>query len=111
MHVIEIIDEKLYLMLSVSAWNSSVYTTSVRLKIGETVTVNVTFCPAETGHYHAYVRLSVMDNSYEDSMLKLVGEGYVDSITLSNISTAPSSLITAQEEKEMTCDDTAGIRS
>jgi hydrocephalus-inducing protein len=55
------------------------------------------------------MRLAVVDNPYEDSTLQLVGEGYMDDVTLDNISSSPLlNLAPEDEEGSMAEDDVSG---
>ena len=76
---------------------------------GEVTVFGVSYTPAEAHRSQANIRLSVLDNQYEDTMLQLVGEGYVDDITLDNI-TKPTHLHINPEVEEvlMADDDVAG---
>lgn len=75
---------------------------------GETATFNVVYRPVEAQRSQAHIRLSVVDNQYEDSTLQLVGEGYVDDITLDNITCIPQSIAPEDQEGNMAEDDVSG---
>ena len=62
----------------------------------------------EAQRSQAHLRLSVVDNQYEDSTLQLVGEGYVDDITLDNITFIPQNIPPENQEGNMAEDDVSG---
>ena len=62
----------------------------------------------EAQRSQAHLRLSVVDNQYEDSTLQLVGEGYVDDITLDNITSIPQNIPPENQEGNMAEDDVSG---
>jgi len=47
--------------------------------------LDVLFKPKEIQRYEAALRLVVVDNQYEDTIVRLIGESYTDEITLDNI--------------------------
>ena len=61
---------------------------SAIFEVGQKLVVNVLFKPkAAQGplRYEGALRLVVVDNQYEDTMVQLIGESYTDDITLDNI--------------------------
>ncbi|XP_025115052.1 hydrocephalus-inducing protein-like isoform X4 [Pomacea canaliculata] len=61
------------------------HTVSISINMQEVATFTVTFRPTQAQRSVAHIRMSVVDNQYEDSVVQLVGEGYQDDITLDNI--------------------------
>ncbi|MFT7810513.1 hydrocephalus-inducing protein-like [Arapaima gigas] len=59
--------------------------TPLLLNVGQQVEIYVEFRPTAQQSFEAQVRLLVVDNQYEETMVQLVGEGYRDIITLDNI--------------------------
>jgi hydrocephalus-inducing protein len=47
--------------------------------------LDVLFKPKNIQRYEAALRLVVVDNQYEDTIVQLIGESYTDDITLDNI--------------------------
>ena len=84
------------------------HTASVVVNVGSCATFDVEFGPAVTHRFQAHVRLSVIDNQYEDSIIQLVGEGYEDDITLDNVHGIVSHLDQQSEEGSMADDDVTG---
>ena len=46
---------------------------------------NVFFSAKEVQRSQAHLRLTVVDNQYEDTVVQMVGEGYQDDITIDNV--------------------------
>ena len=61
------------------------HTASVVIAVGETATFDVIYKPTSAQRSQGHLRLSVINNQYEDSVVQLVGEGYIDDITLDKI--------------------------
>ncbi|XP_071959113.1 hydrocephalus-inducing protein homolog isoform X2 [Antedon mediterranea] len=61
------------------------HTASVIIGVDEIANFDVIFKPSEPVRCAATIRVSVMDNQYEETIVQLVGEGYQDEITLDNI--------------------------
>jgi hydrocephalus-inducing protein len=61
------------------------HTASVVMGVGEDASFDVVFKPNLPQRSQAHVKLTVVNNQYEDSIVQLVGEGYEDDITLDNI--------------------------
>ena len=55
------------------------------IAVGETATFDVFYKPMTAQRSQGHLRLSVIDNQYEDSVVQMVGEGYIDDISLDNI--------------------------
>ena len=94
--------------LPLSAYYKRPHTASVIIGAGETASFNVIYRPVEAQRSQAHLRLSVVDNQYEDSTLQLVGEGYVDDITLDNITSIPQNIPPENQEGNMAEDDVSG---
>ncbi|KAM9301954.1 hydrocephalus-inducing protein homolog [Gastrophryne carolinensis] len=73
------------------AWSESAqqgrrpHIASLILHPGDTTEFDVTFCPTEAMRCDCALQLSVLDNQYERSVVQLVGEGYLEELTLDNI--------------------------
>ena len=50
------------------------------------VSLNVTFRPTNADRCTADIYISIRHNMYEDSTVQLIGEGYVETITIDDIS-------------------------
>ncbi|XP_041375521.1 hydrocephalus-inducing protein homolog [Gigantopelta aegis] len=87
------------------------HTASVVVNVGSCATFDVVFSPNMTQRFQAHVRLSVIDNQYEDSIIQLVGEGYEDDITLDNIHSIISRVDLETEEGSMADDDVAAAKT
>ncbi|XP_068116429.1 hydrocephalus-inducing protein homolog [Hyperolius riggenbachi] len=61
------------------------HTASLILRPGDTAEFDVVFSPSEAQRCECGLQLSVMDNQYEKSSVQLVGEGYMEDLTLDNI--------------------------
>nr|XP_012627881.1 hydrocephalus-inducing protein homolog isoform X3 [Microcebus murinus] len=72
------------------------HTASLVISPGNTSEIDVLFYPKKIGRMKGSIRLSVVDNPYEETVIYMVGEGYEDDITLDNIHglLTPSSLDT-----------------
>ena len=84
------------------------HTASVNVSVGETVAFKVNFCPTAIQRSQAHVRVSVIDNQYEDSVIQLVGEGYEDEISLDKINSVDVPIDPESEEGNMAEDDVSG---
>ena len=81
---------------------------SVIINPGEQATFNVIFRPTSTQRSQANIKLTVINNQYEDSVIQMVGEGYEDDITLDNIHSVVKAVDPEQEEGSMADDDVSG---
>lgn len=79
------------------------------MNVGETVAFKVQFCPTSIQRSQAHVRIAVIDNQYEDSVVQLVGEGYEDEISLDKINSVDVPIDPENEEGNMAEDDVSGI--
>lgn len=75
---------------------SRVHTLSTVVPMGKTAEFVVEFNPSVVGRLVGELKLSVVDNPYEESSIKLIGEGYEDEVTIDNIRSF------AQAEEEVT---------
>ena len=55
------------------------------LNVGASMSFLVEFTPHITGKMAAELRITVVDNPFEDNVIQLVGEGYKQSVTIDNI--------------------------
>ena len=61
---------------------------SAIFEVGQKIALDILFKPKTTQgpqRYEAVLRLVVVDNQYEDTIVHLIGESYTDDITLDNI--------------------------
>ncbi|XP_053402100.1 hydrocephalus-inducing protein homolog isoform X11 [Mercenaria mercenaria] len=86
------------------------HTASVNVNVGETVAFKVNFCPTTIQRSQAHVRVSVIDNQYEDSVIQLVGEGYEDEISLDKINSVDVPIDPESEEGNMAEDDVSAAK-
>ena len=84
------------------------HTASVNVGVGETVAFKAIFRPETVLRSQAHIRVSVIDNQYEDSILQLVGEGYEDEISLDKIGCVDVQVDPENEEGNMADDDVSG---
>lgn len=61
---------------------------SVVVPMGTKAEFLVEFTPNTNGRLVGEIKLSVIDNPYEESSIQLIGEGYEDDITIDNIRSA-----------------------
>uniref|UniRef100_A0A2K6GI20 HYDIN axonemal central pair apparatus protein n=1 Tax=Propithecus coquereli TaxID=379532 RepID=A0A2K6GI20_PROCO len=61
------------------------HTASLVISPGNTAEIDVFFQPKKVGKIRGTIRLSVINNQYEETIIYVVGEGYEDDITLDNI--------------------------
>ena len=80
------------------------HTASVSVGVGETANFNVIFKPTAVQKSQAHIKLTVIDNQYEDSIIQMVGEGYEDEITLDNIHS-----VSQPFEQEITEEDGSAV--
>ena len=74
--------------------------TSIHFNAGEEGHFNVEFTPSEQKRVTAEIRLSVVDNPFEDAAIKLLGEGFEEEVTLDNIHGGMHSVTFADIEDE-----------
>lgn len=55
------------------------------LGVGASMSFLVEFTPHITGKIAAEIRITVVDNPFEDNVIQLVGQGYKQSVTIDNI--------------------------
>ena len=85
------------------------HTASVNVNVGEVVSFHVNYCPVAVQRSQGHIRVSVIDNQYEDSVVQLVGEGYEDEISLDKIHSMDIQTDPEKEEGNMAEDDVSGI--
>ena len=56
-----------------------------KLSVNESMRFIVDFSPKHVSKLSAEIRLSVMDNPFEDTTVIMIGEGYAEEVTLDNI--------------------------
>ncbi|XP_062817752.1 hydrocephalus-inducing protein homolog isoform X1 [Anolis carolinensis] len=61
------------------------HTASLFLPIEESAEFEVVFHPSLTQRLEGQIRLSIVDNQYEETRIQMVGEGYQEDVTLDNI--------------------------
>ncbi|XP_018431432.1 PREDICTED: hydrocephalus-inducing protein homolog, partial [Nanorana parkeri] len=61
------------------------HSASLILRPGDVAEFDVVFCPPEALRWEGALQLSVLDNQYEETGVLLVGEGYLEDLTLDNI--------------------------
>ncbi|KAL3860158.1 hypothetical protein ACJMK2_010318 [Sinanodonta woodiana] len=86
------------------------HTASLVVNVGETASFNVTFKPESIQRSQAHIRLAVIDNQYEDSVIQLVGEGYEDEISLSKIHSIEMPIDPESDESSLAEDDVAAAK-
>ncbi|XP_013405663.1 hydrocephalus-inducing protein [Lingula anatina] len=87
------------------------HTASVVVNVEESASFDVIFKPTLAQRSTAHVRLAVVDNQYEDSVIQLVGEGYEDDITLDNIHSVVMPVDPEKEEGNMAEEDVEAAKS
>ena len=55
--------------------------------MGEEAIFDVTFTPTEATRFIGKIQISLVDNPFEDVSVVLLGEGYMEDITIENIHT------------------------
>jgi len=80
------------------------------------VPLNVTFCPTSAERSMASIYISIRHNIYEDTIVQLIGEGYVETVAIDDISCSddfdpplmppPAAVEEGVEDEE---DDTPGL--
>ncbi|CAL1528044.1 unnamed protein product, partial [Lymnaea stagnalis] len=81
------------------------HTSSVVVNPSERATFEVTYLPNATIRSQASLKVTVIDNQYEDYIIQMVGEGYQDDITLDNIGSVNQSIEPEKELGSMADDD------
>lgn len=79
------------------------------LDVGETVSFEVSFHADLPQRSQGQLRLSVVNNQYEETVIQLVGEGYQDTITIDNIQSCLVGIDNESEEGNMADDDIPGM--
>lgn len=81
---------------------------SVVVDVGESASFSVKFTPVNCHRSQAHLRMTVLNNQYEDSVVQMVGEGYEDEITLDNIHSVIQDVDPENEDGSMADDDVPG---
>ncbi len=74
--------------------------TSFDVNIGVDVNFFVEFTPSEKKRISAEIRLSVVDNPFEDTVIQLLGEGFEEEVTIENIHGGQACVQAADSEGE-----------
>ncbi|XP_077166200.1 hydrocephalus-inducing protein homolog isoform X2 [Paroedura picta] len=61
------------------------HTASLVLQSGKSAEFDVVFQPNVTQQIEGQIHLSIMNNQYEETTIQMIGEGYLDDVTLDNI--------------------------
>jgi len=80
---------------------------STILNVGETTSFEVCYQATVAQKSHGQIRLSVVDNQYEDSVIHLVAEAYQDDITIDNVASV-TDVTDDVDEVSMVDGDVAG---
>jgi len=82
------------------------------------VPLNVTFRPTAAERYMAHVYISIKHNIYDDSIVQVIGEGYIETVTIDEVSWSddfdpplippPAALLDEDADEEAEEDDTPG---
>ncbi|CAF1435300.1 unnamed protein product, partial [Didymodactylos carnosus] len=70
---------------------------SAIFEIGQKIVLDVVFIPKQVQRYEGVLRLVVVDNQYEDTVVQLIGESYLDDITLDNIHSLTGQNVPSEE--------------
>lgn len=89
---------------------SRVHTLSLVVPKGKTADFSVEFSPSLVGRLAGEIRLTVVDNPYEESTVQLIGEGYEDEVTIDNIRSFVNAEEMAAADAEID-DNTPGLFS
>ncbi|CAH1779299.1 unnamed protein product [Owenia fusiformis] len=87
------------------------HTASVIVNVGDTANFEVIYGPTASVRSQGNIRLSVVNNQYEDSIVQIVGEGYEDDITLDNIHSIATTADPENQEGNNADDDVAAAKS
>ncbi|KAH0619415.1 hypothetical protein JD844_000028 [Phrynosoma platyrhinos] len=85
---------------------------SLILHNGESAEFDVVFHPNLTQRIEGLIRLSIVDNQYEETNIQMVGEGYQDDVTLDNIHSLVTDIdvFSAEEPLEESTAESKGKR-
>ena len=76
------------------------------------VPLNVTFHPTSAERFTADIYISIRHNIYEDSVVQVIGEGYIETITIDDISCSddfdPPLMLPARDDGDEHEEDTPG---
>ncbi|XP_063716545.1 hydrocephalus-inducing protein homolog isoform X4 [Symsagittifera roscoffensis] len=65
------------------------------LNVGEQASFDVLFSPIDAVRFFGSVKVSLVDNPFEDASIVLLGEGYMEDITLENVHTVKDDSLSA----------------
>ena len=91
---VDLLDESGVFEIEQTSINESVYSESEEgvphkfglvLNVGESATFDVLFSPIDAIRFLGTVRVSLVDNPFEDVSVMLLGEGYMEDITVENV--------------------------
>ena len=63
--------------------------------MGEQASFDVLFSPIDAVRFFGSVKVSLVDNPFEDASIVLLGEGYMEDITLENVHTVKDDSLSA----------------
>nr|XP_032813560.1 hydrocephalus-inducing protein homolog isoform X3 [Petromyzon marinus] len=84
---------------------------SLVVRPGESADLEVRCSPGRVGPCRGSARLTVLDNPYAVTMVRLVGEGYSDTVTLDNFPSPPAASPDNTEETSSDPDDVQAARA
>ncbi|XP_074644164.1 hydrocephalus-inducing protein homolog [Tubulanus polymorphus] len=87
------------------------HTASVIIDVDETASFDMIFKPLLPQRSQANVKISVVNNQYEDSIVQLVGEGYEDDVTFDNIPNINFQIDPEKQEGNMADDDVEAAKA
>ncbi|XP_078720178.1 hydrocephalus-inducing protein homolog isoform X2 [Lampetra fluviatilis] len=84
---------------------------SLVIRPGESADLEVQCSPGRVGPCRGSARLTVLDNPYAVTMVRLVGEGYSDTVTLDNFPSSPAASPDNTDETSSDPDDVQAARA
>lgn len=78
------------------------------MDVGEKASLEISFHAHLPQRSQGQLRLAVVNNQYEETVIQLVAEGYQENITIDNVQSSPSELEMEMEEGNMADDDVPG---
>jgi hypothetical protein len=86
---------------------------SVIIQPGEQVSFTVTCHPKQIQAYQGSLQMTVTDNQFEDTMIQLIGEGYMEDVIFENLHSLASnqSSVGDVEEEVVADEDVAAIKA
>lgn len=98
----EVVDDKVI--------QKKTYTASLSLECGANASFEVLFQPKQPVKSYGQVQLCVHGNQYENTIIWLVGEGYLEEVTLDNIMLDPQLELQLKTESLDNCPDNENIQ-